>query len=127
MRVWVPMIILILAVTALCIWDGIYTNRTFNQLNEQVEEISDSIKANESFENLATKINDLNEFWTDKMDVLCLSISKKDLQPVSDYIQYLRSAIENENKEDCLTYSLLLAYNVEGLSEANGISLVNLL
>ena len=60
------------------------------------------------------------------MDMLCLSISRKDMQPISDYLQYLNSAIINENQEDAITYSLLLDYNIKGLTQSTGISILNL-
>ena len=61
------------------------------------------------------------------MDTLCISISRKDLQPVSDYLQYLCASIKNENQEDAVTYSRLLNYNIIGLKETTGISWINLL
>ena len=69
----------------------------------------------------------LNEYWTKKMDILSVSISRKDLQPVSDYLQYLCSSITNENQEDSITYSRLLNYNIIGLKESNGLCFLNLL
>ena len=69
----------------------------------------------------------LNDFWTQKMDILSISISRKDLQPISDYLQYLYSSIHNNSQEDAITYSRLLHYNVMGLKEAVGISAINLI
>ncbi len=126
MKIWLPMIILILAVAGLCVWDGINTNKTFSYLSSQVQEICTDIES-ENYDNLVTKLEDLDKYWTKKMDVLCISISKKDLQPVSDYIQYLYSSVLTGNTDDYLTYARLLSYNIKGLAEANGISLVNLL
>ena len=61
------------------------------------------------------------------MDTLCISISRKDLQPVSDYMQYLYTSIHNNNQEDAVTYSRLLNYNIIGLKEQIGINFINLL
>ncbi len=128
MRDLIPIIILILAVTGLCVWDGIYTHQVFDELTQKSNEIYTNIDNNNiNFDELSKQVENLNTYWTEKMNVLCISISRKDLQPVSDYIQYLAGAAQNENAEDCLTYSRLLDYNIAGLSEANGISLANLL
>ena len=126
MRVWIPILILVLAVTGLCIWDGVYTTQVFNKMEKETNEIYTRLN-NDEFLELSDKISEVNNYWTEKMDILAISISRKDLQPVSDYLQYLRASIINESKEDAITYSLLLKYNVEGLKESTGISLVNLI
>ncbi len=128
MKHYVPVIILILAVTALCVWDGLYTTKTFNSLTSQSEEIYAMVSEEDiNFNNLSTKVEELNTFWTKQTDILCVSISRKDLQPVSDYIQYLAGSVKNRSAEDCFMYAKLLNYNVIGLSEAYGISFANLL
>ena len=76
---------------------------------------------------LSEQILDLKDYWTHKMNVLVVSISRKDLQPVSDYLQFLDSAITNDDQETAITYALLLKYNIEGLHETVGFSLSNLL
>ena len=128
MKIWIPMIILLLSVSGLCIWDGIHTQKVFEKLTEESSKIYHSILTTEiSNENLQKDIFELNDYWTKKMDTLCISISRKDLQPVSDYLQYLYSAAINENQEEAITYSRLLYYNVIGLNETTGINFVNLL
>ena len=128
MKLWIPMLILTLAVTGLCIWDTVHTNYIFNTLEQKSEYIYSSLKTeNITNENIQKEILSLNDFWTKKMDTLCISISRKDLQPVSDYLQYLCSSIKNQNQEDAITYSRLLNYNIVGLKETTGISWVNLL
>ncbi len=127
MKVYVPIIILFLAVTALCIWDGIYTQKVFEKLEMDSEKIYISLQTNQITDpEIQNDIIDLNEYWTEQMDILCISISRKDLQPISDYLQYLCSSIINENQEDALTYSRLLNYNIIGLNQTTGINILNL-
>ena len=33
MKIWIPMLILLLSVAGLCIWDGVYTTKVFNKLS----------------------------------------------------------------------------------------------
>ena len=127
MKNWAPITILILAVVALCVWDGVYTSKTFKTLNNKCEEVYNLIQTgNEDFNYLSLKVEEINNYWTKHTDILCISISRKDLQPISDYLQYLASSINNKSLEDCLTYARILDYNVKGLSEAYGISFANL-
>ena len=127
MKLWTYMLILLFSVLGLCLWDTIYTNNVFNKLIEKSNLISSELNSKEiSDQNIQNEIFYLNDYWTEKMDILSISISRKDLQPVSDYLQYLCSSVENENQEDAVTYSKLLNYNVIGLKESSGFSLINL-
>lgn len=128
MRIWIPMLILFLSVTSLCVWDTFNTTKVFNNLENKSNSIYETLQITDiSNEKLQADILNLNDYWTQKMDTLCISISRKDLQPVSDYLQYLCSSIKNQNQEDAITYSRLLNYNIIGLKEATSISWVNLL
>ena len=128
MKLWIPMLILTLAVSALCIWDTIHINKVFTTLETKSEYIYQALQQEDiTNEKIQKEILNLNEYWTKKMDTLCISISRKDLQPVSDYLQYLCASITNNNQDDAITYSRLLNYNIVGLGETNGVSFVNLL
>lgn len=122
------MLVILFAVTGLCIWDGINTKQVINTMKEESQEICAILTYTDiSDKALQKKINDLNDYWTDEMDILCISISRKDLQPVSDYLQYLCASIINNNQEDAITYSRLLNYNLIGLSQSSGLEMINLL
>lgn len=128
MKLWIYMSILTVAVLGLCVWDTIHTTKVFNTLEQKSSYIYETLQNIEiSNENIQKEIISLNDFWTKKMDTLSISISRKDLQPVSDYLQYLYSSIENNSQEDAVTYSRLLNYNIIGLKEMSGISLITLL
>ena len=128
MKSWIYMLILFIAVTGLCVWDGIHTNQVFNQLEVETNEIyKATLSTDISNKDLVDKIFNLNIYWTKKMDILSISISRKDLQPVSDYLQYLCASTFNNNQEDAITYSRLLHYNIQGLKEVSGYNLLNLL
>lgn len=128
MKTFIPMFLIFLAVTGLCIWDGIFTNRVFNKMEKDTTYVYETVLTTEiSNADLQQKIFKLNDYWTEKMDHLAVSISRKDMQPVSDYLQYLCAAVKNESQEDAITYSRLLKYNVEGLREMIGVSALNLL
>ena len=128
MKLWISMLILALAVSGLCVWDSIHTKNIFSTLEEKSDYIYTSLlTSNISNTEIQSQILNLNEFWTEKMDTLCISISRKDLQPVSDYLQYLCASIKNQNNEDAITYSRLLNYNIIGLKETSGLTFINLL
>lgn len=128
MKTLIYMIILFIGVFSLCIWDGINSSKIFEYSVNKSEHIYNSlITSTIENEEIKNEIHKLNDYWTKKMDTLAISISRKDLQPVSDYLQYLYASTINNNQEDAITYARLLHYNLIGLKESNGISIVNLL
>ncbi len=128
MKSWISMLILLFAVVGICVWDGIHTDKVFDNLVKTSDEIYSTLLYTEITEpEIQDKILKLNDYWTKEMDTLCISISRKDLQVVSDYLQYLCASIINKNQEDAITYSRILNYNIQGLDEATGITGMNLL
>ena len=128
MKLWIPMLTLALAVVGLCVWDTIHTSKVLSKMESESSHLHTTLLSEDITDpELQKKINDLNDYWTKKMDILSISISRKDMQPISDYLQYLCSSIINNNQEDAITYSRLLNYNVTGLYETIGISFVNLI
>ena len=128
MKSFIAVTVLTIIVNALCIWDIWHTEKVFKYMNNESSAIHQALLVdNVTNPEVVTKIENLDKYWTKKMDVLCISISRKDLQPISDYIQFLKSSIFNDDQETAVTYSLLLKYNVEGLKEISGFSLVNIL
>lgn len=128
MKSFIAVTVLTIIVNALCIWDVWHTQKVFNHMNNESSAIHQLLLRDDiTSPALAERINNLDRYWTKKMDVLCISISRKDLQPVSDHIQFLKSSISNDDQETAVTYSLLLKYNVEGLKEISGFSVVNIL
>ena len=92
MKSWIYILILFLSVSALCIWDGINTSKIFDNSINKSEKIYNSLLTSTiENEEIKNHIHELNEYWTKKMDTLVISISRKDLQPVSDYLQYIYS------------------------------------
>lgn len=128
MKLWIPMTILALSVVGLCVWDSFHTSSVLNTMENRSAYIYETLQTTSiTDENIEKEIISLNDFWTKKMDILSISISRKDMQSISDYLQYLCSAIINESQEDAITYSRLLNYNIVGLNETIGVSFVNLL
>lgn len=128
MKQWFYMLTLLVLVTALCVWDTVHTSKTFEYMEKESKEIYHTVLTTElSNQDLQDKIFNLNDYWTKNMDTLAISISRKDMQPVSDYLQYLCAAVINNSKDDAITYARILSYNLEGLNEITGVSFVNIL
>lgn len=128
MKQWFYMLTVLILVTALCVWDTMHTSKTFEYMESETKTIYQTVLTTElTNQNLQNKIFDLNDYWTKNMDTLAISISRKDMQPVSDYLQYLCAAVINNSKEEAITYARLLQYCIEGLNEITGVSFINIL
>ena len=128
MKLRICMIVLLIFVVGLCIWDSVFSSNALKTLYLQSNDIYQSINDNSiDIKTLYDDVENLNDFWTKKMDILSISISRKDMMPISDYLQYLISAIKLGNQDDAVTYSRLLVYNVEGLQESTQPCFINLL
>ena len=128
MKQWIYMLVLLIGVTSLCVWDTVHTNQTFEYMEKESKSIYEAVLTTEiTDQDLKNKIFNLNDFWTKNMDTLAVSISRKDMQPVSDYLQYLCSAVINKSQDDAITYARILSYNLEGLNEITGVSFLNIL
>ena len=128
MKQFISILIITIIVNVLCIWDLIFTHDVFKTMKTESDQIYEALLSTPiTDENVSGKIIDLKKYWTDKMNVLVVSISRKDLQPISDYLNYLDSAITNNDQDSAVTYALHLNYNLEGLHETVGFSLSNLL
>ncbi len=128
MKQWIYMLSLLVLVTTLCVWDTIHTSQTFEHMEKESKTIYEAVLTTEiANQDLQTKILNLNDYWTKNMDTLAISISRKDMQPVSDYLQYLCASIVNDSQEDAITYARLLYYNLQGLNEITGVSFINIL
>ena len=128
MKQFIAITILSILVNALCLWDLIYTNKVFSYMKKESTEIYTSLLTTPvTDEEVSNQILDLKKYWTKHMDMLAISISRKDLQPISDQLQFFDASITNDDQESAITYSLLLKYNVEGLNEFIGLSFVNIL
>ena len=128
MKQIIAITILSILVNVLCLWDLIYTNKVFSHMKKESSAIYETLLTTPvTDQDVAIQILDLKNYWTKHMDALAVSISRKDLQPISDQLQFLHASITNDDQESAITYSLLLKYNVEGLTEVVSLSIVNIL
>ena len=83
MKIWIPMLILFVASLTLIVWDGIHNDNVFEYLEKESEHIYSSLLTDDiSNENIQNKIHNLSNYWTKEMDMLSISISRKDMQSI---------------------------------------------
>lgn len=131
MKNTISIVIIFLLINALCIWDIIFVNKTLEYMHSQTHEIFDFVVYNdisdaENYESIRAQVVALEKYWSSKENTLCLVISRKDMQPVADHLEYLRSAIILHNQEDAITHARLLHANVKTLDKITEFRLDNI-
>ncbi|MDD4350838.1 MAG: DUF4363 family protein [Clostridia bacterium] len=127
----ISIIIIFLLINALCIWDIIFVNNTLEYMHTQTHDIFDFVVYNdisdsENYETIRSQVVALEKYWESKENALCLVISRKDMQPITDHLQYLRSAIILHSQEDAITHSRLLHANVKTVDKITEFRLDNI-
>lgn len=122
MKNGISIFIIFLIVTGICVWDAIYVKDTIDYVHTETTAIYEYVVYNdispaENYEYIRDKVVKLEKYWENKVNIMCLLVSRKDMQPVEDYLEYLRSAIILKSQEDCITYARLLHTNVRTLDK----------
>lgn len=98
------------------IWEQIFINKTIVSMQEQTNSLHNLITSSEQVDTpeILTKLNSLQEYWSDKENTICLLINHKDIENIGEQIEKLVSACEHNNKEQSDLEVHLLKYYVEG-------------
>lgn len=104
MKKVVSVIIVSLLLVAMVIVEQIFVQNTLDLLIEQSQNLNSVI---ETVENINTNqlnesIQKLDEFWTEKEKLLCLSINHNDLNKVGEQIKKVKMYISQNKKDECL-------------------------
>ena len=96
----VATILIVIAV----VLEQIFVQNTLDNLIEKITSINTQIQNSQDIddENLIFAIDEIDEFWTEKEKVLCLSINHNELNKVGEQIKKVKVYVEQNNKEECL-------------------------
>lgn len=122
--------LIVLGLTALiltlAIVEIVYINDTIKDMNRECSSIYYYVTSdNFSFDTLLDKTDTLEDYWQDREKKLCLIVSHKDMANIADNISYVKASAINQNKEDAITYSLLLKENMSYLSHLISFNIEN--
>ena len=70
---------------------------------------------------------DLDEYWTEKEKILCLSINHNDLNKVGEQIKKIVVYVDQNNKDDCIYELEILKFYAKSYKHAMEITPQNLL
>ena len=104
MKKIIPVTNITILLITIVIMEQVFVHSTLSSLKEKVEDIDFAVKSNSKIdsENILTDINNLDEYWTSKERILCLSINHNDLNSIGEQIKKIKAYINQDKKEETL-------------------------
>lgn len=126
-RILIIILITIILLTGI-IWEQIYINDSLNGLKNRTTNVYELITTNQTIntENIIDHVEELDEFWKDRENWLCLVINHKDMEKVGEQITKLTSLTRQNSKEDAEYEVELLKYYVEGYEHIMNLTFQNI-
>ncbi len=115
-----------ISITLFCVLiTVIIVNSIFvNNTAKKIDDIADEIVAASDQNNL---LNELDELWRERKNLLGLSISTDQLDTVTNTIIFLNEAVASKNEYDIRKYSALLSDCAHNIKRTEAISIENIL
>lgn len=129
MKKIIPVTIITILLITVVIMEQLFVHSTLSSLKAKVDDIDYAIKNNSEIdnENIITNINNLDEYWTSKERILCLSINHNDLNSIGEQIKKIKAYISQNKKEEALLEIELLIFYIDNYSHVMEITPQNIL
>ncbi len=120
--------IIILFLIGICITEQILYQKYFEETTKRVEELRLVAETSTDIntEEIISRTNDLEDYWTKKESVLCTFINHKEIEDIGVEISKLKSAIK-ENEKHVFVESLnLISFYLKSYEHMIGINAQNI-
>lgn len=110
------------------IGEQIFVDTTLSTLIDKIEQLDNAVQNSQNINatQIQIMVDELNKFWTDKENILCLSINHNDLNKVGEQIKKVKVYIEQDNKEDCVYEIDVLRFYAEGYKHIMELTIQNI-
>ena len=128
---WIATICILLLIIGAVIWEQVYVNQTFQNLETQINALIVSVEScgdetADTDEN-KQKIAEIEKYWLKREKALCYLVKHTETFQISDAIIYAKNFIEFGNKEEVMSALHKLTYLVKVHSYNMGTSLENII
>ena len=128
---WIATICILLLIIGAVIWEQVYVNQTFQNLETQINALIVSVEScgdetADTDEN-KQKIAEIEKYWLKREKALCYLVKHTETFQISDAIIYAKNFIEFGNKEEVMSALHKLVYLVKVHSYNMGTSLENII
>ena len=128
---WITTICILLLIIGAVIWEQVYVNQTFQNLEKQINALIVSVEScgdetADTDEN-KQKIAEIEKYWLKREKALCYLVKHTETFQISDAIIYAKNFIEFGNKEEVMSALRKLTYLVKVHSYNMGTSLENII
>jgi cell division protein FtsL len=125
----ISVFIITILLLATVIVEQVFIDSTLDELVSRIETLNAQIESAESVdtEELRLSIKNLDEFWTEREKILCITINHNDLSRVGEQIKKVRVYIEENNKDDCVYEIDILYFYATSYKHVMEINIQNIL
>lgn len=129
MKKIISVFIITILLLATVIVEQVFIDSTLDELVSRIETLNAQIESAESVdtEELRLSIKNLDEFWTEREKILCITINHNDLSRVGEQIKKVRVYIEENNKDDCVYEIDILYFYATSYKHVMEINIQNIL
>jgi len=128
---WIATICILLLIIGAVIWEQVYVNQTFQNLETQINALIVSVEScgdeTANTDENKQKIAEIEKYWLKREKALCYLVKHTETFQISDAIIYAKNFIEFGNKEEVMSALRKLTYLVKVHSYNMGTSLENII
>ena len=120
--------IIILFLIGICITEQILYQKYFEETTKKVEELRlvAETSTDVNTEDIISRTNDLENYWTKKESVLCTFINHKEIEDIGVEISKLKSAIKENEKHVFVESLSLISFYLKSYEHMIGINAQNI-
>lgn len=114
-RIWI-ILVLTLLLAGLVATESIFVSNTIEYLKTESTEVETLIKENENINTdlITNKLNEFDEKWTQKENIMCFVINHRDMEKVGEQLKKLKTLAGQNNKQEAEQEIDLLIYYING-------------
>lgn len=111
----------------LVVLEQVFVHETLNTMIIKIENLNTQIDAAQKIDNdiILNTIYEIDKYWTEKENILCLTINHNDLSRVGEQIKRVKVYAEQDQKDDCLCELEALLFFTESYKHVMEITVQN--
>lgn len=113
----------------LVVLEQVFIHNTFDNMIQKISALDTDISNTETIKNqdILEQIDDIDNYWIKRENILCLSMNQNELNKVGEQIKKVKVYIEQDNKNDCVYELDTLLFYVQSFKKIMEITPQNFL
>lgn len=113
----------------LVVLEQVFIHNTFDNMIQKISALDTDISNTETIkiQDILEQIDDIDNYWIKRENILCLSMNQNELNKVGEQIKKVKVYIEQDNKNDCVYELDTLLFYVQSFKKIMEITPQNFL